>query len=145
MADDRSKAPRPKIVTEQTQGEAPQQATPHLQAASAPRDTSSDPVSHAPRDTSSDPVSHDAAQHGSFRQGVDAARSWVSRTFPGNENAFLGGVLGFLVAILIFAIGFWRTLFVIVLVTVGVCVGQQMDGDPKLWNAVRKLFSSRDR
>lgn len=90
-------------------------------------------------------MSHDAAQHGSFRQGVDAARSWVSRTFPGNENAFLGGVLGFLVAILIFAIGFWRTLFVIVLVTVGVCVGQQMDGDPKLWNAVRKLFSSRDR
>lgn len=49
MADDRSKAPRPKIVTEQTQGEAPQQATPHLQAASAPRDTSSDPVSRPPR------------------------------------------------------------------------------------------------
>lgn len=138
MADDRSKAPRPKIVAEDPQGagQAPGQAQrtheQQPQAASQPR----------PQGESAQPS---PAQHGSFKQGVSAARGWVVRTFPGHENAFLGGLLGFVAAILVFAIGFWQTLFVALLVLVGVGVGQQMDGDPKLWNAVRQLFSSRDR
>lgn len=66
---------------------------------------------------------------------------WVRRTFPGHEKAFWGGVLGLLVALVFFAIGFFRTLLIAILVVAGVAVGQLLDGDPKLINLVRKFLS----
>lgn len=66
---------------------------------------------------------------------------WVSRTFPGHEKAFWGGVTGLLVALLLFAIGFFRTLLIAVLVVAGVAVGQALDGDPKIVNLVRAFLS----
>ncbi|MDD5800228.1 MAG: DUF2273 domain-containing protein [Coriobacteriales bacterium] len=74
-----------------------------------------------------------------FSQAVSSARSWVARTFPGHENAVLFGFLGFLVALLVFIIGFWQTLFIALVVLVGVAIGQKLDGDPKIINAVRRF------
>ena len=68
--------------------------------------------------------------------------NWVSRTFPGHENAFVFGVIGFLIAVFIFAIGFFQTIFVALLVLAGVAIGQMIDGDPKIINALRHLFSN---
>ena len=68
----------------------------------------------------------------------------MSRTFPGHENAFLGGVCGFLVAIVMAAIGFWRTLLLVLLVLIGVAIGQQADGDPKILRALGKIFRDHD-
>ena len=43
---------------------------------------------------------------------LEAAEAWLHKTFPGHENAVLCGFLGLIVAILLFAIGFWATLLV---------------------------------
>ncbi len=67
---------------------------------------------------------------------------WVHKTFPGHENAFYGAMVALLVALLVFIIGVWRTLLLGVLVLVGVAIGQMLDGDPKIINAVRGLFES---
>lgn len=71
----------------------------------------------------------------------ESVRAWVHETFPGHENAVAWGFVGFLVAILFFVIGFWRTLLVVLLVVAGVAFGQVLDGDPKIINTLRGLFS----
>ena len=75
------------------------------------------------------------------RDGAGRVSAWVSRAFPGHENAFWGGVVGLLVAVAFFVLGPWRTALIAVLVVVGVAVGQMLDGDPKIINTLRKLFS----
>lgn len=71
--------------------------------------------------------------HGSF--------GWVSKAFPGREYTVLGGLCGLIGAILIFVVGFWPMLFVAILIAVGVALGQYLDGDPKIINQLRRLFS----
>ncbi len=86
-----------------------------------------------------------AAEDGrdSIKEGAGKVSAWVRRTFPGHENAFVGGVLGLLVAIFIFCVGIGRTLLIVLLVVVGVALGQCVDGDPKIINAVKKYFSDK--
>ncbi|WP_083307305.1 DUF2273 domain-containing protein [Olsenella sp. HMSC062G07] len=67
--------------------------------------------------------------------------AWTHDVVVGHENAALGGAVGLAVALLIFAIGFWRALFVALCVCVGVVVGQFLDGDARVVRAIRKLFS----
>lgn len=67
-------------------------------------------------------------------------QAWLTETFPGNENAVLGGIAGLAIACLFFAIGFSKTLFIVILVLIGVAVGQYADGDPKLARAIQKLI-----
>lgn len=74
-----------------------------------------------------------------FSHAMRSLRQWLTETFPGHENAVLFGFLGFVLAVLIFIIGFWRTLFIALVVLLGVAVGQQFDGDPKIFNAIRNL------
>lgn len=74
-----------------------------------------------------------------------AVGAWLTRTFPGHENAVLFGFVGFLVAVLIFIIGFWRTLFIALVVVAFVAVGQCLDGDPKILRALKRaLGDGRD-
>ena len=47
-----------------------------------------------------------------------------------------------IVAVLVFAIGFLRTLFVLLCVLVGVAIGQYLDGNPTVVKAVRKFFGN---
>ncbi|MDO4537649.1 MAG: DUF2273 domain-containing protein, partial [Coriobacteriales bacterium] len=70
--------------------------------------------------------------------------AWVDKTFGKNKYAFYGGLLALLVALLIFAIGFWRVLFISLLVLVGVAIGQVVDGDPRIIRTIRNLFPSDD-
>lgn len=72
----------------------------------------------------------------------EAATGWVHRTYPGHEHAFWGGVIALLVAVLGFIIGPLRLLLVIILVVVGVAIGQVLDGDPKIIRLVRGLFDN---
>lgn len=76
------------------------------------------------------------------REGASCVRSWVRRSFPGHEHAFWGGVLGLVLALAFFAIGIWRTLVIVVLVLLGVALGLALDGDSRLWDTLRHLFSS---
>ena len=72
----------------------------------------------------------------------ESAVSWVRRTFPGHEHAFWGGVVALLIALLVFMIGLWRVLFIGIVVIIGIAIGQVLDGDPKMVNAIRSLFDS---
>lgn len=119
MADE--KTPRPKIETAEKTGEQ--------------RDDRDRAASGAPVDEEPYGVS-DAA-----RDGMGRLRGWVTNTFPGHEHAFWGGVCGLLAAILFFVIGLWRALVVVVLVTLGVAVGQAIDGDARIVRTLRRLFS----
>lgn len=76
------------------------------------------------------------------RDGSARLFSWVRRTFPGHEHAFWGGILGFVAALLFLALGLWRALVIVVLVVVGVAVGQALDGDSRIVDLIRRIFSS---
>lgn len=79
---------------------------------------------------------------GSAAAGFSRVSAWVSKTFPGHENAFWGGVLGLVAAVVLLAFGILKTLIVVVLVMAGIAVGQLVDGDPKLIRALQRLFSN---
>lgn len=79
-----------------------------------------------------------------FKDGAHRVNGWVSNTFPGHEHAFWGGVLGALLAILIFWVGIVKALGVAVLVVVGIAFGQVADGDPKIINLLRRFFTSNN-
>lgn len=112
--------------------------------AAAQRPTSPNAGAAAPAGASPDDAARDDGAYTvgeSVRDGAGAVSAWVSRTFPGHENAFWGGVIGLLVAVAFFALGPWRTALIAVLVVAGVAAGQMLDGDPKIINTLRKLFS----
>ena len=71
-------------------------------------------------------------------------RAWLEDTFPGNVNAVIFAVLGLIVALLLFVIGIWRTLVLVILVAMGVAFGQYLDGDPKIVRFFTTLFSDRN-
>ncbi len=67
--------------------------------------------------------------------------SSLRESLRGHEHAFLGGVAGLVVALAIYAVGIVPTLVTLALVALGVALGQLADGDPKLIELVRRLFS----
>ncbi len=87
-------------------------------------------------------ASGDSGAAGSAQAGFSRVSAWVSKTFPGHENAFWGGVLGLVAAVVLLAFGILKTLIVVVLVVAGIAVGQLVDGDPKLIRALQRLFSN---
>ena len=117
MADE--KTPRAKIETE----ERSRPASERPEGAPAPADDGSYTVGEAVRD------------------GSARFLAWVRRTFPGHEHAFWGGVLGFVVAILFLVLGLFKALVIVVLVVAGVAVGQALDGDSRIVDLLRRIFS----
>ncbi|WP_130810680.1 DUF2273 domain-containing protein [Olsenella sp. Marseille-P4559] len=128
MSDEFNKAPRAKVEAEAPQAQRADEHDATKASTETPR-TDATPGKTTPEGSQS---------------GVDKVSAWVSRTFPGHENAFLGGVCGLIVAIVMAAIGFWRALLLVLLVLVGVAIGQKADGDPKIWRAISKLFRDHE-
>jgi uncharacterized membrane protein len=75
------------------------------------------------------------------KQPVQGLAAYLTKFAPNHENALLGGLMGLIVAVLMFVAGFWRTLFVVVMVTVGVAIGQYLDGTPKIINFIRRVIA----
>ncbi len=71
------------------------------------------------------------------------ASQWLDQTFPNSRNAVIGGLVGLVVALLLFSIGLLKTLVIAILVLVGVAAGQYLDGDPKLVKAIQNLMKKR--
>ena len=76
-----------------------------------------------------------------LRDGMGRFSAWVRRSFPGQERAFWGAVIGLVAAIVFRAVGPWPLLVIAVFVLVGVAAGQALDGDPKIVNTLRHLFN----
>ena len=139
----KSTAPKPKVKVQQ-----PPQPQPMQTVSEEPRQ---EPTVVQPADgqaqagateaASSDTSSPDAGGKQPQKPRMTFSE-WVHKTFPGHENAFYGAMLALLVAALVFIIGVWRTLLLVVLVIVGIAIGQVFDGNPKIINAIRGLFES---
>ena len=151
----KSTAPKPKVKVQQPPQPQPQPA-PAPQSQPQPMQTVSEeprqePTVVQPADgqaqagateaASSDTSSPDAGGKQPQKPRMTFSE-WVHKTFPGHENAFYGAMLALLVAALVFIIGVWRTLLLVVLVIVGIAIGQVFDGNPKIINAIRGLFES---
>lgn len=91
-----------------------------------------------------DPKAQGKAARDAVTHAKDVAYGWFDGAAPGHGNAIFFGIMGFLAAVLIFVVGFWETLLMVVFVLVGVTFGQWLDGDPKIWNALRSLIRPRD-
>lgn len=72
---------------------------------------------------------------------VQGLAAYLTKFAPKHENALLGGLMGLIVAVLVFVAGFWRTLFVVAMVTIGVAIGQYLDGTPRIINFVRRVIA----
>ena len=82
-----------------------------------------------------------APQKSKLSSAMRNPSGWLQGSFPGHEHAALGGLVGLVLALCVFLVGFWQTLFVSVLVVVGIAVGQYLDGDPKIINFIRRLIA----
>ncbi len=134
MADER-KTPKPKVVLDdKAEKVAGARSEEEVIEPEVMDDEPKDGESAAPQ------AEQDAASEFSF-----SLFAWVHQAFPGHEKAFWGGVCGLAIALVFFAIGFLRTLLIVVLVLVGVACGQVLDGDPKLINVIKRLFSDRNQ
>ena len=76
-----------------------------------------------------------------LRDGVGRISAWVRRSFPGQEKAFWGAIIGLVAAIVFLAVGPWPLVVIAVFVFVGVAAGQALDGDPRIVNTLRHLFN----
>jgi uncharacterized membrane protein len=93
------------------------------------------------------PKAKQAKASGKKTQARDVHRTivaWIETRFPGHGNAIFFGLVGLIAAILVFSLGFWRTLLIAVLVVAGVAFGQYLDGDPRIVNALRRLIGPSD-
>ncbi len=98
------------------------------------------PPAGSPRTSRATRTPSSAASAASSSPVASATTGWLSQNFPGHENAVFGGVCGLVIAILVFVIGFWQALFLALCVTVGVAIGQYVDGNPTVVRFVRRFF-----
>ena len=91
------------------------------------------------------PAPQAAPQAEPFSPGKTAGKvtAWFKATFPGRENAVIFGLIGLIAAILLFVVGVWRTLTIVLFVVVGVAIGQVIDGDPKILRAIQRALNNR--
>lgn len=75
-------------------------------------------------------------ENATFNEFAHACAHYVK----GREHACIGAVVGLLVALLIFSIGFFRTLLIGFCIALGIAIGQYVDGNPKILSLVQKLF-----
>ncbi|WP_245579118.1 DUF2273 domain-containing protein [Atopobium fossor] len=84
----------------------------------------------------------------SVKNAAHKATTWLEDTFPGKSNAVFFAICGLLAAIAFIAIGFWRSMLLIVFVISGYAFGQSIDGNPTIINSIKRalkdLFSSRN-
>ena len=64
----------------------------------------------------------------------------VLRLIRAHLYALVGGALGLIVAVLFLALGFWRTVLIVVLVALGAGIGALADRGRRLWDVVARFF-----
>jgi uncharacterized membrane protein len=62
-----------------------------------------------------------------------------------NRGKILGGLLGLIVAVLFAIFGFWKGLFIIVCIILGVFLGSLVENDGKLQGFFDRLWRRQDR
>lgn len=132
-----------RIPTRVESAGSPREATP---AADAPRPSVSDGARQNGAGTS-----HAGAPSGSTQQPeatpspsvLSRAAAWLAETFPNSRHAVIGGICGLVVAIMLFTIGVWETVVIVLFILIGVAAGQFLDGDPKIVRVIQSLLKKR--
>lgn len=60
-----------------------------------------------------------------------------------HKGAFVGGLVGLIVALLILIIGFWKALVVLLLMGIGVIIGMAIDGNTTIKDSMDKFKSNK--
>lgn len=148
----RPQAPKVAIASApEPAAEEPAAVTTQAPAASAPAQAAAAPEpASAPAPEPAAPAAAPAAEEQrSVADNIEhmrsATRGFLSSVAPGHEHAVLGGLLGLLVACLVFWIGIPRTLVLCLFAVAGVAVGQALDGDPKIVKAIVRLVNHGER
>ena len=74
---------------------------------------------------------------------LSRAAAWLAETFPNSRHAVIGGICGLVVAIMLFTIGVWETVVIVLFILIGVAAGQFLDGDPKIVRVIQSLLKKR--
>lgn len=61
-----------------------------------------------------------------------------------HRGKFIGITVGLVVAVLILAFGFWRSLFVIFCIVVGYFIGKRIDDNKSFDSIIRKFMGDKD-
>ena len=69
---------------------------------------------------------------------LDGILEWIQR----HPRMFVGGVIAFIAGLLYHWLGFWDTLVLITLVTIGLIVGKYLDERKELGQVLDRLFTS---
>lgn len=56
-----------------------------------------------------------------------------------HKGAFIGGLIGLIIALLILIIGFWKALAVLLFIGMGVIIGMAIDGNTTIRNSMNKF------
>lgn len=56
-------------------------------------------------------------------------------------NEFKCALMGLIIAILFLTLGFWRTILILLLVTIGKAIGQVKDNNPRILFFLRRIFN----
>lgn len=123
--------PQPQPQAAPAAGVAPEQPAPRPVAEPVPQPTWEEPEPQAAA-PSRQTVGETLAE---ARSNVAGA---LTKLDPKHPHAVYFGLLGLLLALLIFWIGFFPTLLIVLLVVAGVALGQLYDGDPKIINALKR-------
>ncbi|NMA86332.1 MAG: DUF2273 domain-containing protein [Tissierellia bacterium] len=67
--------------------------------------------------------------------------NWIGN----NIGRTLGGITGFIIAILVLTIGFFKTLFMVICIGLGIYIGGINNKREKFKALIEKLFSSSNR
>lgn len=67
------------------------------------------------------------------------------RLINDNWGKVLGGIVGLVIALLIVGFGFWRGLFILVCIAVGIYVGSRYEHSEQVRDFFRRLWEGRER
>ena len=56
-----------------------------------------------------------------------------------HKGAFIGGIIGLIIALLILIIGFWKAVLVFLLIGAGIFIGMVIDGNTTIKNSINKF------
>ena len=60
-----------------------------------------------------------------------------------HKGAFLGGLVGLIIALLVLIIGLWKALVVLILVGIGIILGMSIDGNNMIKDSMDKFKSNK--
>lgn len=65
---------------------------------------------------------------------------YIGQWIKENPGKTVGAVVGFIVGILLFTLGWWKTLIIIVLVFIGFVIGKSRDDNVSIIDQITSLF-----